>query len=153
MDMNQEIFAFKRFCEWLNLLNNVDSKLWLKPVARGKWSSAEIVSHLMNWDRFIQDSVIPAVRQGQMIRFPDEDSYNQLAADYARSGISQSELIKETIQERERVVAELLALPEEIYQRKTNYSLAFLIPEFVGHDEHHKGQIERFLRSEGILLV
>ena len=48
-----------------------------------------------------------------------------------------------------RLVAELMDMPEAWYARKLNDSLERLIPEFAHHDDHHRGQIIRFLRANG----
>ncbi|NBD27126.1 DinB family protein [Paenibacillus glycinis] len=141
------IRRLRDFTAWVKTLNDLDPGLWLKPIAAGKWSTAEIVAHLANWDRHILSSILPAARQGGAIRFPDEDAYNRQASDYAKSGITQSALLAETIRTRERLVAELLEMPEEWYARKLNYSLDMLIPEFANHDDHHRDQIVRFLRA------
>ncbi|MEK8130521.1 DinB family protein [Paenibacillus filicis] len=147
MPINNDILNFKEFSTWVATLHELDRELWTRPLSKGKWSTSEIISHIMNWDHHILTSILPAVKAGTPIRFPDEDRYNQQASDYARSGIGQSALLEEVIQTREQLVAELLDMPEAYYYKQLNYSLSFLISEFVLHDRHHKEQIESWLRQ------
>jgi hypothetical protein len=97
-------------------------------------------------DQHIISSIIPSVIKGKNIAFPDIDRYNQVASDYAKSGITQSTLIEEVILTRENLVSQLLDLPDELFHKRSNYSLALLIHEFVLHDDEHKEQIIQFLR-------
>lgn len=155
------ILRYKAFSSWVAALNEIDQSLWTQPVEQGKWSVSEIISHLMNWDRYLLEAVVPTIRDGgTAIHFPEFDPYNQQAANYAKSGISQAALIEETIRMREQLVDQLLALSPEQYNRPitTNgvaisphsgqpYTLAYLVEEFVMHDQQHQAQIEQFLQK------
>jgi hypothetical protein len=41
-------------------------------------------------------------------------------------------------------------IPDEIYHAQLNYSLAFLIKEFVLHDDEHKEQINQFINKSNL---
>ncbi|MBW7453891.1 DinB family protein [Paenibacillus sepulcri] len=145
---HHDILSFKAFTSWIAGLNKLDDDLWTKPISEGKWSVSEIVSHILNWDNHIISQILPAVRKGKNITFPDIETYNQKASQYAKSGITQSALIDEVIRTREHLVAQLLEMPDDLYHAHLNYSLAFLIQEFVLHDDQHKEQIESFVNRE-----
>jgi uncharacterized damage-inducible protein DinB len=145
---NNDIISFKDFISWVVTLNQLDADLWTKPIAEGKWSISEIVSHIMNWDNHLISQILPSVRQGKEIRFPNIDTYNQKASAYAKSGITQTDLIEEVIRTREYLVTQLLEMPDDIFNAQLNYSLAFLIKEFVLHDDEHKEQIIQFINKE-----
>lgn len=62
---------------------------------RRKWTVGEIVSHIMNWDDYLLRETLSSVRDGQGMDFPDFDTYNKLASNYAKSGISKMKLLEE----------------------------------------------------------
>lgn len=147
MPKNNNILNFQAFIPWVGMLNQLDAEVWTKPMSEGKWSISEMVSHLMNWDNHILLHILPSVRQGKEISFPNIETYNQKAAAYAKSGITQSALIDEVIRTREQLVTQLVEMPDDLYHAQLNYSLAFLIEEFVVHDNEHKEQIVQFINK------
>jgi len=154
---------FSEFTSWLNTLEDLDETLWTKPIAEGKWSVSEIIAHLMNWDKYLISEVIPSVQNGGGIEFPEFNSFNKKASDYAKSGITQSKLLEETKDTRSQLVQKLKELPTEVLVKPTPvhgvthdphtgtpYSLIYIVKEFIEHDEHHKGQIVKFLEANNI---
>ncbi|MRN53162.1 DinB family protein [Paenibacillus monticola] len=147
MPKNNDILNFQAFIPWVSTLKQLDTEVWTKPMSEGKWSISEMVSHIMNWDNHILTHILPFVRLGKEISFPNIDTYNRKAAVYAKSGITQSALIEEVIRTREKLVAQLVEMPDVLYNAQLNYSLAFLIEEFVVHDNVHKEQIMQFINK------
>lgn len=149
----ETIFRYKDFIEWTETLSVSQEDIWLKPVAKGKASVREIISHLTNWDNYLIYSIIPAVRNGEEMVFPDFDSFNEKAYEYARSGISRNHLLDEFKQTRIQLVEMLLADLDLAVKHvpangvaicphtNTPYSLLYIIHEFIEHDIHHKNQI------------
>ncbi|MET3293275.1 UNVERIFIED_CONTAM: putative damage-inducible protein DinB [Brevibacillus sp. OAP136] len=163
MNESTDIITFREFVSWVATLNDLDESLWVKPISEGKWSVSESVSHIMNWDHYLLAQILPSVKKGEDMVFPDFDTYNNLAIDYAKSGITKSELIKEVINAREQLVIQLLELPVDKRNKHiavngvshcphtgTPYSLAYIVKEFIQHDNHHKEQIVSFLSNERI---
>ncbi|RLQ96336.1 DinB family protein [Falsibacillus albus] len=155
------IQEFQNFTSWVINLNKVEKELWSVPISEGKWTTSEIIAHIMNWDNYLLSEIIPAVKDGMAMTFPDFNEFNQMASDYAQSGISQTSLIKETIQKRDLLTKELLNMPVEVLTRHTNangvascphtgepYSLIYIIKEFIDHDRHHQNQIIQFLEGK-----
>lgn len=127
---------------------------------RGKWTVSEIISHIMNWDDYLLRETLSSVRNGQGMEFPDFDTYNKLASNYAKSGISKVKLLEEAKAKRELLVKELKLLPDENLKKPltangvshcphtgTPYSLIYIIKEFIDHDNHHKRQVIHFLNE------
>lgn len=157
------IHKFSNFAAWLNTLEALDERLWTKPIAEGKWAVSEIIAHIMNWDNYLIAEVIPSVLSGKGIAFPEFDPFNKKASDYAKSGISKTELLKEAKETREQLVKELSELPNEILNKHitsngathcphtgTPYSLIYTICEFIDHDYHHQNQIIKFLKENNL---
>jgi len=157
------ISDFSNYSSWLNTLEDMDETLWFKPIAQGKWSVSEIIAHIKNWDNHLLSEVIPSVRNDKGMEFPDFDTHNKKASDYAKSGISQSKLLEEAKDTRELLVKELNELPTEKLDKSltangvthcphtgTPYSLIYVVKEFTDHDNHHKGQIIQFIKENNL---
>lgn len=149
----ETIHRYKDFVEWTDTLRDLDDTIWLTPIAEGKATVAEIISHLKNWDDYLLNTIIPAIKNGEGMVFPDFDPFNQQAYEYARSGISKDELLDEFKQTRIQLVEIMLTEPdvatkhvtangvENCPRTGTPYSLLYIIYEFIDHDNHHKNQI------------
>lgn len=149
----ETIHRYQEFIEWTDTLRELDDATWLTPIAEGKATVAEIISHLQNWDHYLIHTVIPAIKNGQGMVFPDFDSFNRIAYEYARSGISKNDLLDEFKQTRLQLTEIMLAEPDVTTKHVTAngidncphtgtpYSLLYIIYEFIEHDIHHKKQI------------
>lgn len=147
------ILRYKEFTEWTDTLREVDESIWMHPIADGKATVREIISHLKNWDTYLISTIIPAIKNGEGMIFPEFDSFNEIAYEYARSGIPKDRLLDEFKQTRLQLVEKLLADPGTAAKHVTvngvvtcphtgtPYSLLYIIHEFIDHDSHHKKQI------------
>ncbi|MDG0792315.1 DinB family protein [Cohnella ginsengisoli] len=147
------IVLFKQFTDWTDTLRKIDERIWIGPIAEGKATVAEIIAHLQHWDRYLIDTVIPALKRGEGITFPSFDAFNRIAYDYARSGVARDRLLDEFKQTRHALVERLLAEPDVVVKHVTvngvetcphtgtPYSLLYIIHEFNDHDRHHQNQI------------
>ncbi|UVI29674.1 DinB family protein [Paenibacillus spongiae] len=147
------ILRYKEFTEWADTLHDVHESIWLQPISEGKASVGEIISHLKNWDTYLITTIIPAIKNDEGMVFPDFDSFNKIAYEHARSGISKDRLLDEFMQTRLHLVEILLADPDVVAKHVTAngvetcphtgtpYSLLYIIHEFNDHDTHHKNQI------------
>ncbi|MEH6942585.1 DinB family protein [Bacillus sp. JJ722] len=160
---NNIISTFKQYSSWLSTLKDMDGTLWSKPIAEGKWSVSEIIAHIINWDQHLLSEVIPSVRNEKGMNFPDFDTYNKKASEYAKSGISQVKLLEEANATRELLVKELNELPKEKLHKQltangvtycphtgTPYSLIYIVKEFIEHDNYHKRQIIHLLKDNNL---
>lgn len=149
----ETVHRYKEFIEWTDTLRDLDDNIWLTPIAEGKATVTEIVSHLQNWDNYLIHTIIPAIKNGEGIVFPDFDSFNQKAYEYARMGVSKNSMLDEFKQTRLQLIEILLTEPdvaakhvtangvENCPHTGTPYSLLYIIHEFIEHDIHHKNQI------------
>jgi len=154
------IKKFGEYGDWVKTLKNLKTAAWDTSISTGKWSVAEIISHITNWDNYLLVHIIPSVKKGQRMVFPDFDSYNKKASEYAKSGVTQLVLIKEAINARKSLVDTLLQMPEkDLCKPLTSngvshcphtgepYSLLYIINEFIQHDHHHIDQITHCIRK------
>lgn len=154
---------FGMHSEWLNSLAEMDEESWQEPIAKEKWSVSEIIAHLLKWDEYLLTEVIPAVRDAKGIEFPEFGPFNKVASDYAKAGISKTELLEETKNARDRLVKELSEMPTDILTKPLPvngvthcphtgqpYSLLYVIKEFTDHDHHHQRQILQFLNENNL---
>ena len=131
-----------------------------QPIAEGKWSPAEIITHITKWDIHLREVVLPAIRNGEGMTFPDFGPFNQQASDYAKSGLSFAELLAQAKAARLLLIKELVEMPLDRLTMPltsngethcpftgTPYSLLYTIEEFTQHDHHHQGQVMQFLQQ------
>lgn len=144
---------YNSFDSWMLSLKQMSNEEWFQPIHEGKWSAAEIVSHLIAWDRFTLDQRLGKLKENAVLDpFPDFQSVNDRAAEYAKSGITKEELIAEFMEVRSAAVAGFLKFEGEEHQfhfkiGNHSFTIASYMDDFIGHDLHHKGQIDAFLEK------
>ena len=140
-----------------NVMNQINDEAWSKSYSEGKATVAEIVGHLMGWDKYVIEQVIPSVVRGDGMQFPDFDTYNKQSYEYTKSR-SRETILSEFISTRNELCVMLSMLTNEQLCGSTTiggsthdahtgkaFSLLFLIEEFTEHDHHHKKQLETIL--------
>jgi hypothetical protein len=145
---------YVNFQEWLLSLNELDDKVWFAPIAKGKWSTAAIISHLLSWDRYSFTERFPVFQQdAQLERFPNFQEVNNAAKEYAHSGISKKQLIDEILKEREHY----FQLIEKLGDNRLDISFSIgdhrltvgeYFIDFIGHDLHHQKQIMEVIKKQ-----
>ncbi|NOU73678.1 DinB family protein [Paenibacillus sp. LMG 31458] len=154
MDLRSTISEYEQFCKWTNILHQLSDEDWHSPIKEGKVSIAGIIAHLRNWDLHLMNVVIPSIREGKGMEFPDFNSFNSKAYQYANSGISKDQLLQEFSSDRMKLIDTLKCMKSEELRLEvsangvsncpktgTPYSLLYIIQEFTEHDDHHKKQI------------
>jgi uncharacterized damage-inducible protein DinB len=142
---------YKNFDSWVLSLKQLLHGEWLQPIDEGKWSSAEIISHIIAWDRFTLDQRLEKFMGNDVLDpFPDFQSVNDRAAEYAKSGVTKNEMIDEFIEVRSALVEGFLKFEGAVHQfhfkiGKHPFTIASYMEDFIGHDLHHKAQIFDFL--------
>jgi len=150
---------------WIQSLKSINEKLFFTPIKMGKWSPAEIISHITFWDKYILEEILPKMKQGANIVTVEFVVINQPAAKYALSGVSRESLIKEQVESRKNILSALKAKAEEEFfvafklngEEIDEYSgyphtMFNYFASFVWHDNHHKQQIMEFLSSQHVKL-
>lgn len=120
------------------------------PIAEGKWSLAEIIMHLAEWDRFIRTQRLPHIKEGQPVEnFPDVDAFNRTAVEPV-GRMSFSEVLAYAQKERALLAEEIEEM--DAAQWKTPFkaggedtSAAVYFAGIVQHDVHHRQQVDAFL--------
>ena len=154
------IEQFYQYATWLDMLAEKDETFMYEPIEEGKWSVAEIIAHITKWDEHLLEVVLPAVRSGEGMTFPDFEPFNRQASDYAASGISLAELLAHAKSARRLLVKELKEMPLNQLTLMlpsngethcpftgTPYSLLYVVEEFIQHDHHHQRQVMQFLQQ------
>lgn len=139
------------FADWLESLILLDEELWLKPIGEGKWSIREILTHIMFWDRYNMEEMLPNMAEGASLTFVDIETHNKKAEKYAKEYTSLQTLIADAAESRKKFVAML----EEKYEPSMTFFLDGQesgIEDFIGifthHDAHHKKQVDAFLKGK-----
>ncbi|TLS38888.1 DinB family protein [Pseudalkalibacillus caeni] len=148
------------YIKWVSQLEELAPENWNQPIKDGKWSVNEIVAHLLKWDGYLIEQ-IPAITDQKQITFPDHDSFNEKASEYAKSRTTQKELIDEAVESRKKLMKLVNNLSEETLKQHITvnsithcphtgepYSILYLLQEFGEHDKHHEKQIEQFLENK-----
>ncbi|MGG1676445.1 DinB family protein [Neobacillus sp. NRS-1170] len=154
--MKKEIIIKEKMSlmEWSNTLRNLPEDLWFKPFREGAWGIADVISHFISWDQFVMKNRIVFLLGNE--DFPkltiDADEINKQASNYARSGISQEELINEFIGTRKDLVTLLEKIPTEKFDQKypgkEDMTLNDYFLGLIDHDLKHKQQIELHIKNK-----
>ena len=152
MEKEQVLAAFQDYEIYLASLNTsikTDADAHVS-IAEGKWSIAEIIMHLAEWDRFIREQRLPHIKEGQPVEnFPDLDAFNRTAVEPV-ARMSFSEVLAHAQKERALLAKEIEEM--DAAQWKTpfktggeNTNAAAYFEGVVQHDTHHRQQIDAFL--------
>jgi hypothetical protein len=142
------------FISWLKELKNVEEDKWYASMEEGKWSIAANVSHIIKWDGYILEKVLPNISDGAVLpSFPEFDAFNLEAAKYAHAGVPQQRLLEEGIDTRKSILLYIESLDEDRMVQSFEvddhqYTLSEFFEDFIWHDKHHQKQIEEALYKE-----
>jgi hypothetical protein len=144
---------FRSLINWTNSLAELDDAVLFTPIAEGKASAAEILSHLMHWDRYLITHAIPSVLRGEGVTFPEFDPFNHLAYEYVRTGVSKNQLLDEVCSSRAELCGLLLEIGEDTLRKpitanEDEITLLHIIEEFIEHDQHHQIQIDNAIAAK-----
>jgi uncharacterized damage-inducible protein DinB len=145
------IQSYQDLNQWFQTLNEVEDQKWHAPLAKGKWSMAAIMSHLLFWDRFSLKKRFPMMKKGARLSpFPEFQTVNDKAREYAESGITKKELLLELIHARMELLSVLDSYSEEDLDTKFYIGVHELtirdyFVDFIQHDYHHQNQIKVLL--------
>ncbi|WP_134682851.1 DinB family protein [Brevibacillus migulae] len=151
----QELLAqFASLATWVEGLRAQPDHLWLAPIAAGKWSTAEIIGHLIAWDRYVLEERLPQMKPGAALPGGNvsTEEINGQAANYARTQVGKEQLIAECQQVRKQLTACLEALSNDDFYgvftiNGKERDLAQYIKGLIDHDLHHRQQIEAFIHE------
>ncbi|HDX9577046.1 TPA: DinB family protein [Bacillus pseudomycoides] len=135
-------------------LEEVSEKVLFSPICEGKWSTAAIISHFMYWDRYILEERLDGMVNGELLSKTkvNVEEMNRLAEEYAHSGISKVQLIREICETRQKLLDSLedKDLERSIFKiGSSEMTVNEYFKRMVEHDNHHIKQIKEFLSLVG----
>lgn len=136
-------------------LQRMDEKLLAIPIGRGKWSVREIVGHILYWDKFNLEIMVPRMGTGSILpAFPDHDLHNEEAMGYINRYGTIGEMFSAAIHMRRKLIRSLEQMDANTKFSIGNelgiFSLDRFVDIFVEHDSHHCRQIEQFMGEKPI---
>lgn len=148
------LLRFRKMNDFVQSLKGIPEKWWRMPIAEGKWSPGEIVAHLIEWDRFLLDGRLNQLQPGKTVppASVNADELNARAARWAREKASREEVLTAFRRTRTRLLQRLESVPgtdrdESFTIRDRSLTLTEYLKGLADHDEHHRKQIEAFLRA------
>ncbi|MCA0993231.1 DinB family protein [Guptibacillus hwajinpoensis] len=160
--MTDERSVLNDYASLINWLEStameMNETIFFQPIKQGKWSPAEILSHIMMWDNYLLKERIPFIEmEANLPKLDNVEEVNQRSAEYALSGLNKENLVAETVQARRQVVARLqqfepIQWSNTFYIEKYPICLTSYIKGLIEHDDHHKLQVEVFMNEQGFSL-
>ncbi len=160
--MTDERSVLNDYASLINWLEStameMSETIFFQPIKQGKWSPAEILTHIMMWDNYLLKERIPFIEMAANLpKLDNVEEVNQRAAEYALSGLNKENLVAETVQARRQVVARLqqfepIQWSNTFYIEKYPICLTSYIKGLIEHDDHHKLQVEVFMNEQGFSL-
>ncbi|MCU9614438.1 DinB family protein [Caldibacillus lycopersici] len=150
----QLINDFSTLISFVQSLAALDEKRWLTPIQEGKWTTRDIIAHIMLWDKyFLEEAIIKIVDQHPVtVKHLDFDQFNKNAVIYAK-GKSKQEICDMAIYYRAKIVSHLKYLSDEEFFKEhivgdgNKFSAYSYIEDFIDHDTHHINQVKKFLAT------
>lgn len=142
-DLIEEFLALKKYPE----------TTLVEPISVEKWSIREIVGHLLYWDQFYLEKMVPFISNGALLpSFPNIDLYNEEAVSYLKKYENVRDIIDDFVKTRKKLVTELKELERDITFQIENepsqMSTEKFIEIFLDHDIHHLNQIKEKLKDK-----
>jgi len=149
---------FRAFIDYVNEIRVIDEEIWNHPIAEGKWSIKDIMSHIMLWDKYFYEEGVEKIKLGQplTVKHLDFDEFNANAVKYAKTQTKDA-IVDQFIVYRTKIINSVSGLSEDDYLKgykdgdKKKFTLRGYLRSFVSHDKHHKKQIEKYLKTSKIL--
>lgn len=150
--MNNRADLINPFKEWNKFVLDIADMDWSTPIAEGKWTIHDVVSHIMLWDKYFYESTIEPIVSDKAITLEliDFDVFNQNAITYGKTK-TKEELIESTTKYRSMIVECISSLDEAKYSKKYVEGRFFLesyLKDFISHDQHHMKQIEELKKTD-----
>lgn len=134
-------------------LKNYTEEVLTEPISEGKWSIREMVGHLLYWDKFNLEKMVPFMSNDVALSpFPNHDSHNKEAVTYLKKYKNVEEIIDDFVRTRKQLVYELKKIDQSIefqIEKEANpFSIKKFVEIFVEHDAHHLNQIREKLENK-----
>ncbi|GMK37202.1 hypothetical protein PCCS19_02550 [Paenibacillus sp. CCS19] len=152
MNREQLVEQFAQLISFVEGLRELDEETWTAPIEPGKWTTRDVVAHIMLWDQYFLEEAIGkiAAHQPLTVKHLNFDEFNNNAVVYAKTK-EKPEIIDLTIRYRAAILEHLRQLTDdewtEVHQDGEGHPFAVdhYVPDFIAHDEHHIKQLQAFL--------
>lgn len=141
---------YKKSIQFVSKLEGLNDEQWLMPLDIGKWSTCEIIGHLIFWDQFLIEKRLPALLlEKEKVITPKVHEVNTIAASMSKEKMK-GEVIQEFIEERKRLLTFNDKLSHEVFEQffsigKSHLTLSDYFDGLMDHDLHHFQQIKDFM--------
>ncbi|MCK0472230.1 DinB family protein [Halalkalibacter sp. APA_J-10(15)] len=144
--MNKQLIQFQQTMDEVKGLKEKSTEFLLQPIAKGKWSTREVVAHMYYWDEYILKQMAPNIADGErLLAFPDHDEHNEKGLELVKDYTAR-QIIDLFLETREKLVRELERVDDHIRfmigAGKRRFSIESFVTIFVRHDAHHLKQIQ-----------
>lgn len=158
MDKNKEelLIHFEYSIDFVRKLGEVSEEIWRSPIAKGKWSVAEVVGHLSPWDEFVLNDRLPYLfNNSPLPKGPEEEELNHQSAEKSRNN-SKEETILNFINIRRNLIIAVNNIDDELWSKELklgNHTITLYeyIKGFMEHDLHHFEQINKVIGAQSHL--
>lgn len=148
----QLLEEFSALISFVESLRELDEQLWVTPIQEGKWTTRDIVAHIMRWDQYFLEEGIKKIASQQpvTIQHLDFNAFNQNAVEFAKEK-SKQEIINLTIFYRSEILRQIASLSGEEFTKEHldgdghKFSAYQYLLDFIPHDVHHIDQIKAFI--------
>lgn len=141
---------YKQSVEFVEKLKVLTDSIWFQPISENKWSTCEIIGHLIYWDRFMIEKRLPYLTlENQQLEIPNVQEMNRQAAIESKRKMKDI-VVKEFVDERYKLIALLSKLSQEEFSQsivigKSHLIMSEYFEGLIEHDLHHFQQIKDFL--------
>lgn len=151
---SEMVEEFSGFISYVQELGGLSEEHWNNPIAEGKWTLKDIVSHMMLWDKYFYEEGIEKITLGQpvTVKHLNFNEFNANAMEYAK-GQTKDSMIKQFVECRSKIINVVSELPEEDSLKEykdgdgKKFSIRGYLRGFVPHDKHHRKQIDKYLKN------
>ncbi|MGO4274466.1 DinB family protein [Paenibacillus sp. TAF58] len=148
------IKEFSTLILFVQSLRQLDDGTWVTPIEESKWTTRDVVAHLMFWDKYFFEEAIEKITTRQQVtsQHLNFDEFNKRAIEYAKIKEKQ-EIIDMTIHYRNEILRHLGLIPEEEFVKEhvdgdgNNFSVYNYLMGFIPHDAQHINQLKDFLAT------
>lgn len=141
----------QEFGQWIEEVKELETRgeaFWDQPLGEGKWTVREMVSHMVEWDRYSYENGVQKVLLGEETTFErqDDDAFNAQAAELGRQ-CSAAELTADAVAIREQLIQAYRKLSDEDFAKTytqangEKFQATEQLGGFTWHDRHHMAQV------------
>lgn len=149
MHKNKEqlLMHYENSIEWAKTLLHLTDTEWRTPIAKDKWTIAEIIGHFPAWDQFVLKKRIPYFFTHQELpKAPNENELNDQSSKESQE-MTKEEVIAAFVAVRRRLVIAINNIEDELWDQQikvgeTSLTISDYFHGFIKHDLHHFKQVE-----------